>query len=111
MCLQLDGIVTLEAKRAVYEWLVLSIGIFGCECWCLTEVLRRRLRCFHAQCMRGMCRVTRKHTWDHHISTQELAQRLGLESIDMYVARRQARWAGHVRRMPFDRMPRKMLSS
>ena len=30
-----------------------------------------------------MCRVTRKHTWDHRISTQELGQRLGLDSIDV----------------------------
>ena len=30
----------------------------------------------------------------------------------MYVARRQARWLGHVRRMPFDsRLPRRLLSS
>jgi hypothetical protein len=31
--------------------------------------------------------------------------------IDMYVARRQARWLGHVSRMPFaSRLPRRMLS-
>ena len=103
--------VTPAAKRAVYERLVLAIALFGCECWCLTEVLWRRLRGFHAQCLRAMCRVTRKHAWDHHISSQELGQRLGLKSIEFYVARRQARWLGHVARMDFDRMPRKMLSS
>ena len=110
-CVFRSNSVSFEAKRAVYERLVLSIGLFGCECWCLSEVLWRRLRCFHAQCLRAMCRVTRKHAWDHHISTQELGQRLGLESIDFYVARRQARWLGHVARMPFDRTPRKMLSA
>ena len=103
--------VTPAAKRAVYERLVLAIALFVCECWCLTEVLWRRLRCFHAQCLRAMCRISRKHTWEHHVSTQELGQRLGLESIDVYVARRQTRWLGHVRRMDFDRLPRKMLSS
>ena len=103
--------VTPAAKRAVYERLVLAIGLFGCECWCLTEALWRELRCFHAQCLRAMCRVTRKHTWDHRVSTQELGQRLDLESIDAYVARRQARWLGHVSRMPWERLPRKMLSA
>ena len=59
-----------------------------------------------------MCRVTRKHTWQHHISTQSLGQQLGLASIDTYVARRQLRWLGHVSRMDFDsRLPRRMLSS
>ena len=42
--------------------------------------------------LRDMCRVTRKHVWDHHISTQELGQRLGLETIDFYISRRQLRW-------------------
>ena len=36
---------------------------------------------------------------------------MGLESIETYVSRRQVRWLGHVARMSFDRMPRKMLSS
>ena len=58
-CVLSSTAVPLEAKRAVYERLVLSIGLFGCECWCLTEVLWRRLRCFHAQCLRAMCHVTR----------------------------------------------------
>ena len=31
--------------------------------------------------------------------------------IDMYVARRQARWLGHVSRMPSERLPRRMLSA
>ena len=32
-----------------------------------------------------MCRVTRKHTWEHHISTEQLEQRLGVVSIDTYL--------------------------
>jgi hypothetical protein len=46
-----------------------------------------------------------------HISTFELTQQLGLESIDVYVSRRQLRWLGHVARMSFDRTPRRMLSA
>ena len=97
-CLFSSTFVTSAAKRAVYESLVLSVLLYGSECWSLTEELLQRLRVFHAQCLRGMCRVTRKHTWEHHISTQELGQRLGLSlnSIDYYVARRQLCWLGHV---------------
>ena len=65
----------------------------------------------HAWHLRSMCRVTRKHVWEHHISTQELGQRLQLDSIDVCVARRQLRWLGHVARMDFDRLPRRMLSA
>ena len=51
------------------------------------------------------------HTWIHHISTKNLEKELGLDSMNTYIARRQLRWLGHVSRMPFDRLPRRMLSS
>ena len=58
-----------------------------------------------------MCRVSRKHTWEHHLSTAELEQRLRLDSIDTYLARRQLRWLGHVSRMDYaQRLPRRLLS-
>ena len=110
-CLFASHSVSFAAKKAVYEALILSILLYGCECWCMTEVLRQRLHVFHAQCLRAMCRVTRKHTWEHHITSVELMQRLGLDGIDFYVARRQMRWLGHVRRMPMERLPRRMLSA
>ena len=111
-CLFASSTVSRAAKRAVYESLVLSISLYGSECWCLPETDMQQLRLLHAQCLRSMCRVTRKHTWDHHISTQELGQRLGIETIDIYITRRQLRWGGHVRRMDYDRrLPRRMLSS
>eukprot|EP00966_Prymnesium_polylepis_P087346 2021522-Prymnesium_polylepis.1 len=52
------------------------------------------------------------HVWKQHITTQELGQRLGFDSIDTYIARRQLRWLGHVSRMDYEtRLPRRMLSS
>ena len=47
--------------------------------------------------------VTRKHTWKHHISTEDLTRRLGLDTADFYVARRQLGWLGHVARMDYSR--------
>ena len=58
-----------------------------------------------------MSRVTRKHTWEHRISSMQLMQELGLDAIDFYVARRQLRWLGHVSRMGWERLPRRMLSA
>ena len=78
-CLFSSRDVSFAAKRAVYTSLILSILLYGCECWALTERLLHRLRVFHAQCVRAMCRVTRKHVWEHHITTGELCARLGLD--------------------------------
>jgi hypothetical protein len=93
--------------------LILSILLYGCESWCLTEELLHRLRVFHAQCLRAMSREGHagKHTWEQHISSEQLMQELGLDAIDFYVARRQLRWLGHVSRMDWERLPRRMLSA
>ena len=103
--------INMRAKRAVYEVLILALLLYGAESWSVTEEMRRRLRVFHARCLRAMCRVSRKHTRQHHISTVALEQRLGLDPIDVYLSRRQLRWLGHVRRMDYERLPRRMLSS
>ena len=103
--------VSNMAKRAVYIGLILSILLYGAECWCLTEELFNRLRTFHNRCVREMCRVTLHHTRRRRISNEELGDRLGIAPIDVYISHRQLRWAGHVARMPFSRLCRKMLSS
>ena len=111
-CIFASSSVTIAAKCAVYEAIVVSITLYGCETWSLTEALLDRLRVAQAQHFRAMSRVTRVHAWQHHISTQALGQQLGLDSIDTYIARRQLRWLGHVSRMDFEsRLPRRMLSS
>ena len=111
-CIFASSSVSVAAKRAVYEAVVLSIMLYGCETWCLTEQLLQRLRVAQAQHFRAMCRITRKQSWQHHISTQALGQQLGIDLIDTCIARRQLRWLGHVSRMDFEsRLPRRMLSS
>ena len=111
-CLFASTHIIIAAKRTVYETLILNILLYGGESWSATAAMRQRLCVFHARCVRGMCRVSRKHTWAHHLSTAELERRLGVDSIDTYLHRRQLRWLGHVRRMDYaQRLPRRMLSS
>ena len=110
-CLFSRGDIQNQVKRTVYVSVVLSILLYGSECWCLTEVLYNRLRRFDRQCVREMCRVSLKHTFTHRVSDAKLRSELGLQIIDMYITRRQLGWAGHVARMPFSRLPRKFLSS
>jgi hypothetical protein len=103
--------VTHEAKRRVYEGLILAILLYASECWLVTEQMRSKLRAFHAQCLRTMSSVKRLRMWSEHISTWELQQDVGLDSMDNYLDRRRLRWLGHMRRMPFERTPRRMLTS
>ncbi len=57
-----------------------------------------------------MCRIAMAHTLKHRITSKNLIERLGVGSFDSYYNRRLLRWAGHVARMPMDRMPRKLLT-
>ena len=110
-CLFSNVNVSYEAKRTVYEGLVLPILLYGAECWCLTENLLGLLRIFHHRCVRAMCRVNRSHVHRYRIRTQTLLDRLCLSRIDVYITKRQLGWVGHVARMGFDRLPRLFLSS
>ncbi len=40
-----------------------------------------------------------------------MQRQLGLDSMDNYVHRRQLQYLGHMSRMPFERLPRRMLSA
>ena len=99
-------VVKLKTKANVYRIFILAILLYGVECWSLTEKLLNRLRSFHRRCIRSICHVTLRN----RIRTTDLLERLSVESIDTYICRQQLRWAGHVIRMPWSRLPRKMLS-
>ena len=100
-----------SAKSAAYQKLILKILLHGAESWSLPETVFNRLRNFHHFCLRSMARINRKHTFQHRISTQQLLERLEIKPIDHYVSHRQLSWLGHTVRMPFKRLPRKLLSS
>ena len=104
--------VKTDHKCMAYEGLVLSILLYGCECWVLTARSLQRLRSFHNRCVRAMCRVSRWQTWQYRIRQGDLEQRVKVHPLDFYLARRRLVWAGHVARMDFEqRIPRKLLSS
>ena len=90
-CLFTSTSISFMAKKSVYEGLILAILLYGSEHLCLTELIFRKLRVFHARCVRTMCRVNLQHVRSHRISTTELLDRTGLLSINFYVTRRQLR--------------------
>ena len=100
--------VSIDAKRQVYITLVLSVLLYGSECWTLRAEDRNRLRVFHRKCVRTMMGVSRRKQQKTHITNEELNERCKLESMDFYLRAKALRWAGHVVRMPYDRLPRKL---
>ena len=103
--------VPYQCKKMVYEGIVLSILLYGCEAWVLSEKSVGRLRSFHRKATRQMCRVTTAHTWLHRVTSEALEDRVGLRSIECYVSQRRLQWIGSVMRMKVDRLPRQLVSS
>ena len=95
----------------MYMVLVLTVLLYGCEAWALTTRLWQRLQSFHERCVRVIAGVNMWHVQAYRITSAEYLERAGINCIETYVHRRQLRWIGHVSRMPWDRLPRKFLSS
>jgi hypothetical protein len=117
-CLFKKKDVTNEAKVAVYNSLVLSILLFGCESSLLTERLRNQLRTFHRRCVHDMYRLNMyvaraavPHRHGAGLGEAVGSRGLGIRYFETYLVRQRLRWLGHVRRMPWHCLPRKLLTS
>lgn len=106
-----SSLVNAKIKGKVYECCILPILLYGSECWCLSEKLRNMIRKFHNQCIRALCHVNLFHLWKERIKMSDLMKEVGLKEIESYLCKQQLRWVGHVIRMPWERLPRKMLTS
>jgi hypothetical protein len=109
----------LVSKGKLYSTLVLNLLLYGCENWVLTAPLRQRLNAFHNRCV---CAMSIRNAPPSPALTITL-----LPSSSVLLSRqctppsasrastrsspnRKLRWAGHVRRMDWSRLPRKFLT-
>ena len=98
-------------KGKVYAGGVLAVLLYGCESWCLTAESVRRLSNWHNKRIREMCRVTMCQTFVHRITSESLQKRTGVFSLEHYLASRTLLWAGHVARMPKNRLLKRLMLS
>jgi hypothetical protein len=109
-CLLQNKYLNLMDKGRLFKSLVLSILLYGSECWTMTAVLHRLLKSFFNRCVRRMTRITNWRTTKcQKITSAELAGRVGLKSFDDYYVQRLMCWAGKLARMPMSRLTRRML--
>ena len=99
--------LSLGTKKAVYQAVCLSVLLFGCEAWALYRHQFRKLESFHGTCIQKILGLK----WYDRVPRTESRRKLGIETVEELILKRQLRWAGHVIRMPENRLPRQVLYS
>ena len=98
-----DGI-SFQTKMQIYSSVVLSKVLYGCESWTCTAGEYARLNTFHNKNLRALLGLRRCE-----IKNNELYKKTGSCPLEAYVRKYRLRWAGHVRRMGPDRLPKMVL--
>ena len=94
-----------KTKIKIYNSNVLSVLLYGAECWRVTQRDSQRQSGFHSSCLRKTCRIY----WPQKITSKELYQRTGQRDITTVIMQRRWRWLGHVIRKDRDSITRTAL--
>ena len=96
--------ISQKTKLQVYKAVVLPSLLYGSETWTVYARHARQLNSFHLRCLRKLLNVN----WSDHIPDTEILDRANMDSIYAVLMKSQLRWAGHVARMPDDRLPKQI---
>lgn len=96
--------ISLQTKVFIYKTTVMSTLLYGAESWTCTENEYARVNTFHTKKLRQLAGMKRDE-----ISNVKLFKLTRMQPLENYIRHHRLRWAGHVRRMEDDRLPKKVL--
>lgn len=99
--------LTIKTKVRVYEACVLSILLYGAESWPTYRPQESRISAFHTRSLRSIIGIS----WEDRMTNEELFQLTGSGPLSSRLKFTRLRWAGHVHRMPRERLPHAVLHS
>ena len=88
--------ISTATKGCIYQAIVPTILLYGCETWPLRTVDLRKLEVFDNYCLRYILRCRRID----RVPTTTLRHRLNLSSLPPVLLQRRLRWFGHAVRPP-----------
>ena len=91
---------TIHTKIVVYNAVVISTILYGCETWVPYRRHIRQLESFHIRRLQLILGLR----WWHKVAHSEIRSRAGIPTIESMLLHRQIRWLGHVIRMPHSRL-------
>ncbi|KAK7882210.1 hypothetical protein WMY93_028384 [Mugilogobius chulae] len=95
----------MDAKRRLYEGVVVPAALYGAETWSLKVAEKRKLNVMEMKCLRSMCGVTRMD----RVRNEEVRRRTGVvRELADRAERKALGWFGHVERMEGERLVKKV---
>ena len=88
----------LETKLRVYQASVLSVLLYGSECWPISTSLCSRLSVFDMQAQRTITNTK----WFEYKTNIEVRTLTNRQPIQIYIAQGRLRWFGHLLRSPLN---------
>ena len=71
----LDKDLKLSTKKRVYNACVLSVLLYGAECWIPLKRHEKRLNTFHHRCIRTILGISNRQQWSERITMAEVRRR------------------------------------
>ena len=100
--------MTMDAKKGLYEGVVVPTLLYGSETWSLNASERKRFEVTEMKCLRSMCGVSIRD----RVRNEEIRRRCGGGvRIEERVDRSVLRWYGHVERMGTERVVKRVYES
>lgn len=92
--------LSLKTKLSIYETIVLSTLLYSSECWTTLKHHLRKLNGFLVRCLKSILKIT----WRDYVPNEEVLRKAEMMTIEDIIRQRRLRWAGHLSRMPEDRI-------
>lgn len=97
--------IALPTKIRLFNSIVIPTAIYACETWRSTAGSDRRLNVFQQRCLRRILQIS----YRDHVSNEDVYRRTSTRPLADIVAERRFRFAGHVLRLPPERLPKMAL--
>ncbi len=93
----------MNAKKWLFEGVVVPTALYGAETWNVREAERNRLDVYEMRCLRSMVGVTRMD----RVRNEEVRRRAGIvRKTSERVHQRVLSWYGHLARTGEERLPK-----
>ena len=83
-----------KTKLRIYKSTVMSVLLYGAECWKVNQNYGQRLNTFHNRCLRRILRIF----WPRTISNEKLYEEVEISRIADIIKARRWRFIGHILR-------------